>query len=105
MLDAVTRREITFAVQSAIHKSMCDYEEVWLSEDELLRQFQFLNKSFMKKHGKLLPRAKAVIIGKDGREHQTGWAYPRNQLQSMLKNGNIILNENDKERVANKKVG
>lgn len=105
MIDAATRREITFAVQSAIHKTMCDYEEVWLSEKELLRQFQFLNKGWLKEFGELLPRTQAIVIRKNGKERTTGWAYPRNKIQSMLMNGNITVNENDKKRRANKKVG
>lgn len=91
MLDAVTRREITFAVQSALHDSMSKYEEVWLSEKELLSQFQFLTKGFIKKYGHLLPRIQMSVMEKDGSVHRTGWAYPRNRMQNMIMNGKIEI--------------
>jgi len=53
--------------------------EVWLSADELKKQFGF-NQSWYNKYAKDLPRQKP-----DG----GGWLYPRNRIQRMFLDNSI----------------
>ena len=96
-LDKETRLAIANAVDKCIYaaeqrykEAKASYEEVWLSEDELLKQFQMLSPNWVKRYGKLLPRTQfeVTIITRDGREvKKTRWAYARNKIQEWIQNG------------------
>lgn len=83
-VDKNLRIDIMCTVRDAMRHVMEEYEEVWLSESEFLKQFQMFNPSWLRRYGSLLPRTR-VIVNDNGKEH-TGqsWAYPRNKIQRMI---------------------
>ena len=94
-IDKETRIAIAQAVKQTVEEIMSAYTEVWLSEEELLKQFQMLNKDWMKKYGCTLPRTQFEVTvftkDKDGKilkeERATHWAYARNKIQEMIQQG------------------
>lgn len=90
-------REITNAILACIRGTLTrcmnelrdENEEVWLSKDEFLKQFGMFTEGWLKDFGESLPRSAAVIRDKDGGTHATRWAYPRNQIQKMIRDGRI----------------
>ena len=90
-------REITNAILACIratltrclHELRDENEEVWLSKDEFLKQFGMFTDDWLKKYGETLPRTPATVIDKNGAEHSTRFAYPRNKIQAMIRDGRI----------------
>lgn len=72
-----------------LHEVRDENEEVWLSKEELLKQFGMLTESWLKEYGRLLPRSQFIVRDKDGNIHATRMAYPRNQIQAMIRDGRI----------------
>lgn len=91
-LDKETRLAIAQVVEKTVQENMSSYCEVWLSEDELLKQFGMLSPNWVKRYGMLLPRTRfeVTIINKDGRKtKRTRWAYARNKIQKWIADGTI----------------
>ena len=89
-IDKETRIAIAQAVKQTVEEIMSAYAEVWLSEEELLKQFQMLSHDWVKKYGCTLPRTQfeVTVMGKDGRQtKRTHWAYARNKIQEMILQG------------------
>lgn len=45
--------------------------------------------SWLKRYGHKLPRTRAIVTGEDGQQHTTGWAYPRNKMQRLIRENSI----------------
>lgn len=94
-IDKETRITIAQAVKQTVEEIMSAYAEVWLSEEELLKQFQMLSHDWVKKYGCTLPRTQFEVTvfkeDKDGNvikeERATHWAYARNKIQEMILQG------------------
>ena len=94
-IDSQTRSMVLECVRQVLREELenrIDYDEVWLDEKELCKQFQMFSPSFLKRHGHILPRTQVVFTDKDGGVHNTqGFAYPRNQIQRMIQNNEIKM--------------
>jgi hypothetical protein len=88
-IDRELRAEILATVRAATQQAQEENQEVWLSKEQLLAQFGFLSESWLRRYGHTLPRTKAVVVDEDGTRHETGFAYPRNKIQKMIRNNEI----------------
>lgn len=92
-LDRDTQRMIAEAIEVGIKKGMEKalgvYGEVWLTADEVVKQFGMISEDFIKRRGKLLPRERMEWQDEKGVVHQGAWAYPRNELQRMIQAGEL----------------
>ena len=83
--------EVKAVVRRAIEEEREMYDEVWLTEKQLLEQFGMFTHDWLKKYGQCLQPARAIVVDEQGVEHPTqGWAYPRNKIQRMIANGEIM---------------
>lgn len=87
-MDAKLRLQIAQEVRAALTQALEGANEVWLTGEQLTKQFGFFTKSWLKTYGHTLPRTQAVVNAKDG-EHKTGWCYPQHKIQRMIQNGEI----------------
>lgn len=65
-------------------------EEVWLSSAEFLKQFGMFTKDWLEHYGYKLPRERAEVLSDDGKTRVTRWAYPRNEIQRMIRDRELI---------------
>ena len=93
MIDRGFKNELMAAIRAILTRCLHDLrdenEEVWMSKEEFLKQFQMFNDDWLKRYGETLPRTQAVVTDNDGCVHGTRWAYPRNQIQAMIRDGKI----------------
>ena len=89
MIDERTRRELAQAVRQAVRDAIDGNDERWLTGRQLCEQFGMFTPSWLKEYGHLLGRQRATVRDPDGTVHQTGWAYPRNRIQRMLRMGEL----------------
>jgi hypothetical protein len=82
--------EVKAVVRRAIEEEREMYNEVWLSEKELLQQFGMFTHDWLKHYGHTLKPSRAIVIDENGVEHRSGLAYPRNRIQRMIANGEIM---------------
>jgi hypothetical protein len=83
--------EVKAVVRRAIEEEREMYDEVWLTEKQLLQQFGMFTHDWLKNYGHSLPRAKAIVVDEYGIEHPTqGWAYPKHKIQRMIASGEIM---------------
>lgn len=94
-MDKKLENEILAAVRAAIGKVMTEQKEVWLNQEELCKQFQFLTPAWLKRHGRLLPQTCATVILPDGKT-TTRPAYAMHEIQAMIKDWRIRALMSDK---------
>lgn len=82
--------EVKAVVRRAIEEEREMYDEVWLTEKELLEQFGMFTHDWMKKYGQCLQPAQAMVVDEYGVEHKTGKAYPKHKIQRMIASGEIM---------------
>lgn len=83
--------ELKAIVRRAIEEEREMYDEVWLTEKQLLEQFGMFTHDWLKKYGHCLQPARAIVADEQGVEHPTqGWAYPKNRIQRMIASGEIM---------------
>ena len=88
-MDRKLRDEVIAAVLRAEQEAHEFYEERWITGEQLIQQFQMFTKDWLRRYGHSLPRVRATVTDEQGIEHQTGWAYPRNEIQRMIREGRI----------------
>lgn len=81
--------EIKQTIKQAQMEFVAQNEEVWLSKDEFLKQFQMFTEDWLKKYGQLLGRTHAVVTDDISGPRNSRWAYPRNKVQQMIIDGSI----------------
>lgn len=82
-------REIRQAIIEAHGEIAAQNEEVWLSKDEFLKQFQMFTEDWLRNYGHSLKRTRAFVTDEKGERHKTSWAYARNETQRMIQTGEI----------------
>ena len=83
--------EVKAVVRRAIEEEREMYDEVWLTEKQLLEQFGMFTHDWLKKYGQCLQPARAIVVDEKGIEHPTqGWAYPKHRIQRMIVSGEIM---------------
>ena len=82
--------EVKAVVRLAMEEEREMYDEVWLTEKQLLEQFGMFTHDWLKKYGHCLQPARAIVVDEQGMEHPTqGWAYPKHRIQRMIASGEI----------------
>ena len=82
--------ELKTVVRRAIEEEREMYDEVWLTEKELIAQFGMFTHDWLKRYGHCLQPVKAIVVDEQGVEHPTqGWAYPKHRIQRMIASGEI----------------
>ena len=82
--------ELKMVVRRAVEEEREMYDEVWLTEKELLAQFGMFTHDWLKKYGQCLQPAQAMVVDEYGVEHKTGKAYPKHKIQRMIASGEIM---------------
>ena len=82
--------ELKAVVRRAMEEEREMYDEVWLTEKELLAQFGMFTHDWLKKYGQCLQPAQAMVVDEYGLEHKTGKAYPKHKIQRMIASGEIM---------------
>ena len=68
-------------VEQTVKEALINAAEVWIPQSELPRQFGMFSDDWLKRYGEILPRTKAPGSNR--------WCYPRNQLQEMIRSGEL----------------
>jgi len=90
MLTQEEMLELKAVVRRAIEEEREMYDEVWLTEKELIVQFGMFTHDWLKKYGQCLQPARAIVVDEQGVERRSGWAYPKHKIQRMIASGEIM---------------
>ena len=82
--------ELKLVVRRVIEEEREMYDEVWLTEKELIAQFGMFTHDWLKKYGQCLQPARAIVVDEQGVERRSGWAYPKHKIQRMIASGEIM---------------
>lgn len=82
--------ELKAVVRRAIEEEREMYDEVWLTEKELIAQFGMFTHDWLKRYGHCLQPARAIVVDEQGVERRSGWAYPKHRIQRMIASGEIM---------------
>ena len=90
MLTQEEMLELKAVVRRAVEEEREMYDEVWLTEKQLLEQFGMFTHDWLKKYGHCLQPARAIVVDEQGVERRSGWAYPKHKIQRMIASGEIM---------------
>jgi len=90
MLTQEEMLELKAVVRRAVEEEREMYDEVWLTEKELIAQFGMFTHDWLKKYGQCLQPARAIAVDEQGVERRSGWAYPKHKIQRMIASGEIM---------------
>ena len=86
----MTRSELN-EIKEAIKQAHIEVEEknneVWLSTNDFLKQFQMFSKGWLKAYGDRLPRQRAEVM--DDGVKVSRWAYPQHRIARMIAENKI----------------
>jgi len=83
--------EMKLVLRRAVEEEREMYDEVWLTEKELIAQFGMFTHDWLKKYGQCLQPARAIVVDEQGVEHPTQrLAYPKHKIQRMIASGEIM---------------
>ena len=82
--------EVKMVVRRAMEEEREMYDEVWLTEKQLLEQFGMFTHDWIKKYGHCLQPARAIVVDEQGVERRSSWAYPKHKIQRMIASGEIM---------------
>ena len=83
--------EVKAIVRRAIEEEREMYDEVWLTEKELIAQFGMFTHDWLKHYGQCLQPAKAIVVDEQGVVHPSQrFAYPKHKIQRMIASGEIM---------------
>lgn len=71
-------------------KQQAANEEVWLESKAFLAQFQMFSRDWLEHYGWKLPRERVEVTGDDGQKRVSRWAYPRNEIQRMIRERKLV---------------
>lgn len=87
-MDRVLRAEIVATVRQTLADVLEGTDEVWLTPEEMSKQFGMFSPEWLRRHGELLPREKVGIVMEDGTVKESrSWAYPKHRINRMIKEG------------------
>jgi len=90
MLTQEEMLELKAVVRRAIEEEREMYDEVWLTEKELIAQFGMFTHDWVKRYGQCLQPARAIVVDEQGVERRSGWAYPKHKIQRMIASGELM---------------
>ncbi len=82
--------EVKAVVRRAVEEEREMYDEVWLTEKELIAQFGMFTHDWLKKYGQCLQPARTIVMDEQGVERRSSWAYPKHKIQRMIASGEIM---------------
>lgn len=88
-MDRTLRAEIVMELNKALRSAMELNHEVYVSGEQLSKQFSCFSKSWLKNYGHCLPRTQTIVTDPDGTEHCGSWAYPLHRIQRMIASNEI----------------
>ena len=104
-MDRQLKKEIVMEVRGAVKAAMEEYEEQWLTGEELCKQFQMFNKDWLYRYGHLLPREHVVVADPYSNISQaTRWAYPKHKIARMINEGQLRYIEANIEKPTKKNI-
>ena len=81
--------ELKSVVRRAMEEEMEMYSEVWLTADDLQKQFGTFTKSWLKRYGHALPRKHPAVTDETGTSPESSYIDPMNKIQRMIATGEI----------------
>ena len=91
MLTREEMLELKAVVRRAVEEEREMYDEVWMTEKELIAQFGMFTHDWLKHYGQCLQPARAIVVDEQGVEHPTQrLAYPKHKIQRMIASGEIM---------------
>lgn len=103
-MDKNLKTELMAVVAGAVRSAMMGNEERWLTPRELCEQFGFITPTWLKLHGDVLPRVRATVTDANGKKTRTGWAYPRNKIQELIRTNQLDFESPCKYRASGDKA-
>lgn len=91
-LDKETQIMIAQVVNDAVRRALEGAEERWLTRKQLMKHFGMFSEDWLKKHGKHLCPASAIVI-EDGVEHTSREAYPMHKINRMIQDNKLVFDE------------
>lgn len=89
-MDRMLRAEIVATVRQTLADVMEGADEVWLTPEEMCKQFGMFSPEWLRRHGELLPREKVGIVLEDGTVKESrSWAYPKHRINRMIMEGKL----------------
>jgi len=85
-MDRILRAEIVAEVKQTVAEAMEVYNERWLTGEQLMEQFGFITKDWLKKYGDTLPRERMEVVDRNGELKCSHWGYPLHRIQRMIAN-------------------
>ena len=83
-------QEIKQVIKDAQMEVALQNEEVWLETNAFLAQFGMFTKDWLEHFGWKLPRERVEVEMDDGKRRVTRWAYPRNEIQRMIRARELV---------------
>lgn len=96
MITKEDMRMITATVNAAVKTAQTPMDEEWISEAELLKQFQMFSKSGLKDYGKFLPQARFAYRDRHGVLRETHVAYGKHAINTMIANNDLDFTRKDR---------
>ena len=87
MLTQEEMLELKAVFRRAAEEAYELYNEVWLTADELCKQFQMFSKDWVEKYGDILPRKRVKVTHLNGETRGTRWAYTQHEIAMNIRNG------------------
>lgn len=89
-MDRMLRAEIIATVRQTVADVMEGADEVWLSPEDMCKQFSMFTPEWLRRHGELLPREKVriVLVGRFVKESRS-WSYPKHKINRLIREGRM----------------
>lgn len=94
-LERMIVHTVNNAVWKAMEQIMLNFQEEWVTEEELCRQFQMFNKTTMKHYSMFLPQKEARYRDSNG-VHTTRTTYGKYAIQLMVMNDDLDFTRSDR---------
>ena len=89
-MDRMLRAEIVATVRQTMTDVLEGADEVWLTQEEVCKQFGMFTIEWLRRHGSMLPRERVTIVLSDGNTITSkAWAYPKHRLNRMIQEGKL----------------
>ena len=89
-MDKMLRAEIVAMVRQTLTEVLECADEVWLSPEDMCKQFSMFTPEWLRRHGELLPREKVGNVMEDGTVKESrSWAYPKHKINRLTREGRL----------------
>lgn len=85
-LDALTREAIQDAIQDAMAEAREQYDEVWLTADDLCSRLPMFTRDWLKRYGAKVPRER-ITYTDDATQtvRHSRWMYPLHRIERAIR--------------------